>query len=83
MIRSGKLPKGPMERAGEIVRLSTEESTQRSPLSEYFAEIGRRGGLKGGKARAAKMTARKRTQIASKAAKARWQKEGKAAHSMK
>ena len=36
--------------------------------------LGRRGGLKGGKARAAKMTAKRRTEIARKAAKARWGK---------
>ena len=33
---------------------------------------GRLGGLKGGKARAASLTPRKRKQIAKKAAKARW-----------
>jgi len=35
--------------------------------------LGRLGGLKGGKARAAKLSARRRTDIAKKAAKARWQ----------
>ena len=34
--------------------------------------LGRKGGLKGGRARAASMTARKRSEIAKKAAKARW-----------
>lgn len=34
--------------------------------------LGRLGGLKGGKARAAKLSAKKRTEIAQKAAKARW-----------
>lgn len=34
--------------------------------------LGRMGGLKGGKARAASMTARQRTQIAKKAAATRW-----------
>ena len=34
--------------------------------------LGRLGGLKGGKARAKKLTAKKRTEIAKKAAKARW-----------
>lgn len=38
--------------------------------------LGRLGGLKGGKARAAKLTARKRSQIARKAAKARWENRG-------
>ncbi len=34
--------------------------------------LGQRGGLKGGKARAAKLSAKKRKEIAQKAAKARW-----------
>jgi hypothetical protein len=34
--------------------------------------LGRLGGLKGGKARAAKLTAEQRKEIAKKAAKARW-----------
>ena len=37
--------------------------------------LGRLGGLKGGKARAAKLSAEKRKEIARKAAEARWQKE--------
>ncbi|MBA2551268.1 MAG: hypothetical protein H0V13_09510 [Nocardioidaceae bacterium] len=36
--------------------------------------LGRRGGLKGGKARAAKLTAEQRSEIARKAAAARWAK---------
>jgi hypothetical protein len=35
---------------------------------------GKAGGLVGGKARAEKLTAKKRSQIAKKAAKSRWQK---------
>jgi hypothetical protein len=35
-------------------------------------ELGRLGGLKGGKARAAKLSKRKRTEIAKRAARARW-----------
>jgi hypothetical protein len=34
--------------------------------------LGRKGGLKGGKARAAKLTAKQRSEIAKKAAQARW-----------
>ncbi len=37
-------------------------------------ERGRQGGLKGGTARATKLTAKRRKQIASKAAKSRWGK---------
>ena len=36
--------------------------------------LGRLGGLKGGKARAAKLSTEQRKQIAQKAAKTRWQK---------
>jgi hypothetical protein len=75
MIRSSKLPKDVNQRAAEIVRLSTEETTPTKPpetVSEYLAHIGRKGGLKGGKARAEKLTAAKRKAIAKKAAEARW-----------
>jgi hypothetical protein len=37
--------------------------------------LGRRGGLKGGKARAAKLTKEQRSEIAKKAASARWKKK--------
>lgn len=37
-------------------------------------ERGRQGGLKGGTARAEKLTAKRRKQIAKKAAKSRWNK---------
>jgi hypothetical protein len=45
---------------------------EKDPLA---AELGRRGGLKGGKARAEKLSATKRKTIARKAAKARWSKD--------
>jgi hypothetical protein len=37
--------------------------------------LGRLGGLKGGKARAAKLSAQERIEIARKAARARWDKQ--------
>ena len=46
--------------------------------SEYYASraaaraLGRRGGLKGGKARAAALSAERRTEIAKQGARARW-----------
>jgi hypothetical protein len=40
-------------------------------------ELGRRGGLKGGKARAEKLTPKERQLIALRAAKARWEKRPK------
>ena len=79
MRRSSKpLPKDPNKLAYEIVQLSTEEPEQpkeRSPISEYLAQIGRKGGLKGGPARAKKLSPRKRKKIAQEAAKARWDKK--------
>src|SRR4051794_31193341 len=48
-------------------------SDQASP-SEAAKELGRRGGLKGGKARAAKLTSEQRSEQARKAVQARWAK---------
>ncbi|MCB9899126.1 MAG: hypothetical protein H6825_14065 [Planctomycetes bacterium] len=39
------------------------------------AELGRRGGLRGGKARADKLDARRRSEIAAKAARSRWRQK--------
>jgi len=81
-----KLSTDANQRAYEIVRLSTEEDEPepeketpmvRSPISEYLATIGRKGGLKGGKARADNMTPERRKEIAQKAAGARWGKKDK------
>jgi hypothetical protein len=75
MRRSSKpLPKDPNKLAYNIMQLSTEESEERSPISEYLSQIGRKGGLKGGPARAKKLSAKKRKEIARKAASARWEK---------
>jgi len=75
MSRSRKKPKDPNVLAYQIVRQSTEEEPpKRSPISEYLAEIGRKGGLKGGKARAKKLSAKKRQEIARRAAETRWLK---------
>lgn len=53
-----------------------EEPPKDSPVKNPAAvALGRLGGLKGGKARAKKMTAEERSASARKAAKARWAKE--------
>jgi hypothetical protein len=44
-------------------------------LRELARKLGRRGGLKGGPARAAKMTPEERSEAARKAVKARWAKK--------
>ena len=48
-----------------------------TPLKDPIAvAMGRRGGLKGGPARARKLTPQQRIEIARKAANARWQRGG-------
>jgi hypothetical protein len=50
----------------------TPEDTGKDPAA---VALGRKGGLKGGKARAAKLTADERKDAARKAAEARWRKK--------
>jgi hypothetical protein len=70
---SKKLPKDPNQLAYQVVKSSTEETEEsRSAISMYLSEIGHRGGLKGGKARAKKLSSQERSEIARKAAIARW-----------
>jgi hypothetical protein len=46
-----------------------------SPLfREYFSKLGKKGGKKGGPARAANMTPKERSESARKAVQARWAK---------
>lgn len=47
-------------------------------ISQAARELGRRGGLKGGKARAEKLSPEERKAIAKKAAETRWSKKGSA-----
>jgi len=49
-----------------------EPEPEKNPAA---VELGRKGGLKGGKARAAKLTAEERSAIAKKAASTRWKKK--------
>ena len=44
-------------------------------IRELARKLGRRGGLKGGPARAKKLSAKERSESARKAAKARWVKK--------
>ena len=64
--------------AKQIVDLATGESARgQKPDKKDPAAValGRRGGLKGGAARAAALSARERTRIARKAATSRWNKK--------
>jgi len=69
----------PNKLAYSIVQAISGESAPARPAKEkdpIAVELGRRGGLKGGKARAAKMTKQQRSESAKKAARARWRKNG-------
>lgn len=72
-----KRPRDPNALAFQIVQEATGEAPAaepepEDPIRKLAAELGRRGGLKGGKARAAKMTPEERAESAKKAAEARW-----------
>ena len=60
--------------AFQIMQVATGEPTKEKHPKKNPAAValGRLGGLKGGKARAAKLSAKKRSEIARKAARARW-----------
>jgi len=78
--RRRKRPADFAQRAKMIVDIATGEIEDREPTPEEQGKdpaavsLGRRGGLKGGKARAASMSAKRRAEIAKKAAEARWRK---------
>ena len=65
------------EAAFRIVRESTSESTptRKRRKNPAAVALGRKGGLKGGKARMAKLTSEQRSELGSMAAKKRWGKE--------
>lgn len=71
-----KLPKDANQRAKSIVDIATgekdEETMSADLLSKAMSILGRKGGLKGGKARAKSLTKKQRSEIAKKAAAARW-----------
>jgi len=61
--------------AAAIVEDATsDEPAQGDGKDPAAVELGRRGGKKGGKARASKMTAKQRSEAAKKAAQARWKR---------
>jgi transcription initiation factor TFIIIB Brf1 subunit/transcription initiation factor TFIIB len=79
MAKKVKLPADTNKRAKSIVDLATgdSEDTGITPDGKNAAAValGRLGGQKGGKARAESLTAKKRSEIAKKAAAARWKKD--------
>lgn len=73
--RSRKRPRDPNQLGKLIVGLATgqaEDLPDDLGKDPAAVALGRRGGLKGGKARAAKLTATERSEAARRAAQARW-----------
>ena len=73
--RSRKRPRDPNQLAKLIVDIATGE-TDDAPEDDgkdpAAVALGRKGGLKGGKARASKLTPEQRSEAAKRAALARW-----------
>jgi hypothetical protein len=79
MIPKGKRPRDPNQLAKFIVDQATDEEkpAELAPEKNSAAvALGRLGGLKGGKARAKKLSPEERARIAMQAAAVRWKKEG-------
>jgi hypothetical protein len=79
MAKKPARPKDANQLAKSIVDLATGETdpapVKNSGKNPAAVALGRLGGLKGGKARAESLTAKKRSEIAKKAAVARWKKK--------
>ncbi len=76
---SPKRPKDANQLAKMIVDMSTGDAPKEDPplqreKNPAAVALGKLGASKGGQARAAKLSAKKRSQIAKKAAKVRWEK---------
>lgn len=70
-----KLPSDTNKRAKSIVEIATadkEEQTEQDLIKAAASAMGRKGGKKGGPARAKALTQDERIAIAKKAAAARW-----------
>ncbi len=79
-MRSSKKPRDLNKLATSIVAEATDERSMEEKLraegkNPAAVALGRLGGLKGGKARAAKLSPEERSAIAKVAAQARWHKK--------
>jgi hypothetical protein len=72
--RSSKPQKDTQQLARSVLDAVAPDAEPKTPPEKNPAAValGRLGGLKGGKARAASLTPEKRAEIARKAAKSRW-----------
>ncbi|HEY2721815.1 MAG TPA: hypothetical protein VGI82_08820 [Chitinophagaceae bacterium] len=74
MAKKVKLPKDTNQKAKTIVDLATSENkeTPTSGKNAAAVELGRKGGLKGGKARDKVLSKKRKIEIAKQGAAARW-----------
>jgi hypothetical protein len=78
MTTKPKRPRDTNQLAKLVADIATGEAADESPATgkdPAAVALGRKGGLKGGAARAKKLTAKRRSEIAKKAAAARWAKD--------
>ena len=79
MAQHPKRPLDPNQLAHMIVQTATSETKNDLPekvgKDPLAVELGRRGGLKGGQARAKSLTSEARREIAQTAAAARWKRD--------
>jgi hypothetical protein len=76
--RSRKRPRDPNQLGKLIVDLATgeaDDTPENNGKDPAAVALGRKGGLKGGKARAAALTAEERRVAAQRAARVRWKRE--------
>jgi hypothetical protein len=77
MPRRPGLPKDPSQRAKAILDMATGRTQKPKGDDEELTDaqkFARKGGLRGGKARSDKLSSKRRTEIATIAARARWEK---------
>lgn len=81
MAKEQKRPRDINQLAKSILDIATGETEQEPPKdgdkNPAAVALGRLGGLKGGKARAAKLSPEKRAEIAKKAAVKRWENKAR------
>jgi hypothetical protein len=76
--RGEKRPADAIGAAIMVGRISIGEADDpKTDKNPHAVALGKAGGAKGGKARAANLSPKKRKEIATKAAKARWAEKGK------
>jgi hypothetical protein len=79
MQKRSRMPKDTNQLAALVVKMATGQSVESEPeeppnKDPAAVELGRKGGLKGGKARWKGVSKKKRQELARKAALARWKK---------